>query len=240
MNSPQTPSARIPGYGGGPFSHQPDLLDEHLFWLGHLHNYCSESEETEDLLDGTDEQEAGALQSRLLGGDTWPVFTVPLAGDHRLYVVYRAFKEDEGIDYLLHHPDWDAAERLAQDDGHFMGPGLSWAELTAAADNRLPGGSTTDPHARLLLLLPAFGDDALPDDAVERLTAALHARTHIRAPERLAAALLKDQGPCGPTHWTTAEAGYPINDADHSFRNPANSFAWPTARLARAAMALTP
>ncbi|MFF2368878.1 hypothetical protein ACFVU0_40080 [Streptomyces sp. NPDC058122] len=157
MNSPQTPPARIPGYGGGPFSHQPDLLDEHLFWLGHLHNYCSESEETEDLPDRTDEQEAGALQYRLLGGDTWPVFTVPLAGDHRLYVVYRAFKEDEGIDYLLHHPDWDAAERLAQDDGHFMDPGLSWAELTATADNRLPGGSTTDPHARLLLLLPAFG-----------------------------------------------------------------------------------
>src|SRR5690349_25081790 len=114
-----------------------------------------------------DEQEAGALHSRLLGGVAWPVFTVPLAGDHRLYVVYRAFEEDEGIDYLLHHPDWDAAEHLAADEGHFMDPGLSWAELTAAADNGLRGGSTTDTHARLLLLLPAFGDDAVPDDGVE-------------------------------------------------------------------------
>ncbi|MFF4012592.1 hypothetical protein [Streptomyces sp. NPDC001717] len=54
-------------------------------------------------------------------------------------------EEDEGIDYLVHHPGWDAAETLAQDDGHFMGPGLSWADLTAIADNGLPGGSTTNP-----------------------------------------------------------------------------------------------
>ncbi|MGX1544477.1 hypothetical protein [Streptomyces adustus] len=239
-NSPQTPPARIPGYDGGPFHHLPELLDEHLFWLGHLHNYYSESEEAEDLVDDTDEQEAGELQSRLMGGNTWPVFTVPLPGDHRLYVVYRAFEEDEGIDYLLHHPDWDAAECLAQDEGHFMGPGLSWAELTAAADNRLPGGSTTDPHARLLLLLPAFGDDAVPNDAVERLSAALRARTRVEAPERLATALLESQGPCGPAHWTTAEAGYQINNGGHSFRNPANRFAWPAARLVRVANALAP
>ncbi|MFD7258396.1 hypothetical protein [Streptomyces sp. NPDC059874] len=36
-NSPQTPPARIPGYDGGPFRHQPELLDEYLFWLVHLH-----------------------------------------------------------------------------------------------------------------------------------------------------------------------------------------------------------
>ncbi|MFC3575074.1 hypothetical protein ACFOZ0_17670 [Streptomyces yaanensis] len=119
----------------------------------------------------------------------------------------RAFDEDEGIDYLLHHPDWDYAEHLAQDEGHFMGPGLSWAELAAATGNGLPGDSTTDPHARLLLLLPAFGDDAVPDDAVNRLTAALRARTRVEAPDRLAAALLEDQRPCGPVRWTTDEGG---------------------------------
>jgi hypothetical protein len=239
-NSPQTPPARIPGYDGGPFHHQPGLLDEHLFWMGHLHNYYSECEEAEDLVGDTDEQAAGDLQSQLLAGDTWPVFTVPLPGDHSLYVVYRAFEGDGGIDYLLYHPDWDAAERLAQDDGHFMGPGLSWAELTAAADNQLPGGSTVDPDARLLLLLPAFGDDNLPDGAVDRLAAALRARTRIEAPERLAAALLEDQGPCGPASWTTADGGYPINDGGYSFRNPASRFAWSAARLDRAGSALAP
>ncbi|WP_229818399.1 hypothetical protein [Streptomyces chromofuscus] len=239
-NSPETPPARIPGYDGGPFNHLPELLSDHLFWLGHLHHYYSESDAAEELIGGTDEQEAADLQFRLLGGDTWPVFTVPLAGDHRLYVVYRAFEEDEGIDYLLHHPDWDAAEHLAQDEGHFMGPGLSWPELTAAADNGLPGGSTTDPHARLLLLLPAFGDDSLPDDAVDRLTAALRAHTRVEAPERLAAALLEDQGPCGAAHWTTAEGGHRVNDGGYSFRNPANHFAWSTTRLARVTDALAP
>lgn len=237
-NNPENHLARIPGYDGGPFIHLPELLGEHLFWLGHLHNYYSDSEDAEELVDGTDEQEAGELQSRLLGGDTWPVFTVPLAGDHRLYVVYRAFEEDEGIDYLLHHRDWYAAERLAQDEGHFMGPGLSWPELTAAADNGLPGGSTTDPHARLLLLLPAFGDDDVPDDAADRLTAALRARTRVRTPERLATLLLEDQGPCGPVRWTTVEGNCRINDGGYSYRNPANRFAWTDSRLARVSDAL--
>lgn len=228
---------RIPGYDGGSFTHRPELLDESLFWLGHLHN-CTQSEDTEELLLGADEEEAADLQRQLLGGDDWPVFTVPLPGGHSLYVVYRAFEEDEGIDYLLYHPDWDHAEHLAQDDGHFMGPALSWAELTAAADNGLPGGSTTDPHARLLLLLPAFGDDGVPDGAVDRLTAALRARTQVEAPDRLAAALLEDQGPCGPVRWTTAEGGYWINNGGLSFRNPANRFAWPAACLARVSATL--
>lgn len=101
---PETHPARIPGYDGGPFSHLPELLDDHLFWLGHLYNCYSDGETAEELVTEADEQEAGALQSRLLGGETWPVFTVPLADGHRLHVVYRAFKEDEGIDYLLHNP----------------------------------------------------------------------------------------------------------------------------------------
>ncbi|MGT2525847.1 hypothetical protein ACU4GG_00470 [Streptomyces nojiriensis] len=135
---------------------------------------------------------------------------------------------------------WDAAETLAQDDGHFMGPGQSCAELTAIADNNLPGGSTTDPHSRLLLPLPAFGDAAVPDDAVDRLTAALRARTRVEEPKRLAATLLEHQGQCGPARWTTAEDGYLINDGGYSYRNPANRFAWSTAHLAQISTALTP
>lgn len=239
-DNPEMPPVRIPGYEGGPFTCQPELLDEHLFWLGHLHNCYSESDEAGELTGGGDEREAGSLQARLLAGDSWPVFTVPLTGGHRLYVVYRAFDEDEGIDYLLYHPDWDAAELLAADEGNFMGPGLSWAELTAAVDNGLPGGSTTDAHARLLLLLPAFGDDAVPDDGAGRLTAALRARTRVEAPGRLAGVLLEHQGPSGPAHWTIAGGGYRINDGGYSYRNPANRYAWPAARLARAARALAP
>ncbi|WP_371591932.1 hypothetical protein [Streptomyces virginiae] len=40
------------------------------------------------------------------------------------------------------------------------------------------------PHARLLLLLPALGGDAVPDDAVRRLAGALRARTRVTSPGR--------------------------------------------------------
>ncbi|WP_316784207.1 hypothetical protein [Streptomyces sasae] len=121
-----------------------------------------------------------------------------------------------------------------------LGPGLSWPELVAAADNALPGGSTTDPHARLLLLLPAFGDDEVPDDAVDRLAAALRTLTGVAAPELLASALLEDQGAPGPARWTTAGRGFPVNDGAYSFRKPANHFAPSAERLARVAAALAP
>ncbi len=173
---------RIPGYDGGPLTHEAGFLDEPLFWLGHVSS-CVHSEEAAELLFGADYDAAGEFQQRLWEQATWPTFTIPLAGDHRLHVVYRTLTGEAGIDYLLHHPDWEEAEHLAQDDGHFMGPGLSWPELVAAADNALPGGSTTDPHARLLLLLPALGDDELPDDAVDRLTAALRACAGVEDPE---------------------------------------------------------
>lgn len=41
-------------------------------------------------------------------------------------------------------------------------------------------------------------------------------------------------------HWTTGARGYLINDGEYSFRNPANRFAWPPARLTQVASALTP
>lgn len=238
-NSADLHPAQIPGYDGGPLTHQTGLLDEPLFWLGHLYS-CAQSEGVEELLFGADYDAAGDFQRHLWERADWPTFAVPLADNHRLHVVYRTFADDTGTDYLLHHPDWDQAELLAQDDGHFMGPGLSWPELVAAADNALSGGSSTDPHARLLLLLPAFGDDEVPDDAVDRLAVALRARTSVEAPETLAAALLEGQGAPGAARWTTSGHGFSVNDGDYSFRNPANRFALSTARLARVAAALAP
>jgi hypothetical protein len=200
-----------------------------------------QSEEAEELLFGADYDAAEDFHSQLFGRADWPIFifTVPVTAG-RLHIVYRNLEEDAGTDYLLHHPDWDRAELLAKDDGHFMGPGLSWPELAAAADNSLAGGSTADPDSRLLLLLPAFGDAAIPAAAAERLTAALRARTAVEDPEHLAAALLEGQGPCGPTHWTTTSDGQQINDGRYSFRNPTNGFALSADRLSRVTAALAP
>ncbi|MCC3653965.1 hypothetical protein LIX60_21370 [Streptomyces sp. S07_1.15] len=229
---------QIPGYDGGPLAHLPELLDEPLFWLGHLHS-CVQSEEAEELLFGADYDAAEAFHRRLTGRADWPAFSIPVTAG-RLYIVCRNLEGDAGTDYLLHHPDWDRAELLARDDGHFMGPGLAWPELAAAADNGLAGGSTTDPDSRLLLLLPAFGDTAVPTEAAERLVAALSARTAVEDPEQLAAALLEDQGPCGPAHWTTQGDGRRINDGRYSFRNPTNGFALSVDRLARVTTAMAP
>ncbi|NGO78913.1 hypothetical protein G6045_25110 [Streptomyces sp. YC504] len=238
-NSADLHPTRIPGYDGGLHTHQPQLLDEPLFWLGHLTS-CADSEGAAELLYGADYDATEEFGRRLWERAEWPTFTVPLAADHRLHVVYRTFKDEAGVDYLLHHPGWDRAELLAQDDGHFMGPGLSWPELVTAAFSAMPGGSTDDPHARLLLLLPALGDDDIPDDAVHRLAAALEHLTAVEDPEALAELLLDSQGAPGPATWTTGAYGFAVNDGPHSYRNPANRFALPPDRMARVATALAP
>ncbi|MGW2825946.1 hypothetical protein ACWC24_33830 [Streptomyces sp. NPDC001443] len=110
----------------------------------------------------------------------------------------------------MNHPDWDRAELLARDDGHFVGPGLSWPDLLAAADNGPPGGTTTDPHARL----------------------------GVQAAVPLATAMLEVQGLTGPVRWTAAEDGTRINDGGYSLRNPDNDFALPGDRLAGVSAAL--
>ncbi|MGW7486506.1 hypothetical protein [Streptomyces sp. NPDC054786] len=216
----------IPGYACGPLTPEPELLKSALFWPGHLYS-IAQREETEELLFGADHDAAEEFHRQLTERANWPVFTIPLGAEHRLHVVYRTDNDDPGVDYLLHHPAWERALLLARDDGHFMGPAMSWSELISAADNGLAGGSTTDPHARLLLLLPAMGDDDLPDSAMPRLAAALDARTSAEAPHDLAAALVEDQGSTGPTSWTTHN-GVLANDGTHSYRNPASTFAFTT------------
>ncbi|MBO1330904.1 hypothetical protein J3486_06475 [Streptomyces sp. VRA16 Mangrove soil] len=230
---------RIPGYESGPLAHRSELLDEPLFWLGHLTPCVLVNEEAQELLWGADLDAAEAFHRELTGQARWPVFTVPVRGG-RLHVVYRNLTDDRGIDHLLHPGAADRAELLASDDGHFMGPALSWSELTAAADNRLPGGSTTDADARLLLLLPAFGDADVPDDAADRVAAALDALTAVEDPQRLATLITEHQGPCGAPQWTTGPDGVRRNDGPYSYRNPANRFALPPDRLALVSAALAP
>ncbi|MER7758175.1 hypothetical protein [Streptomyces sp. NPDC097619] len=238
-NSPDPHPTRIPGYEGGPLTHRPELLEEPLFWLGHLAS-CVHGEEDAELLFGADYDAADEFQGELWEKAEWPAFTLPLPAGHRLHVVYRTFEDDAGVDYLLHHPDWDRAELLACDDGHFRGPALSWSELVGAADGALPGGSTTDAHARLLLLLPAFGDDEVPEDAPDRLAEALRALTGVEDPQALAVVLLEGQGAPGPVHWTTTPQGPKVNNGDHSPRNPTHPAALSPTSQSRVTTALTP
>jgi hypothetical protein len=230
---------RIPGYDGGPFTDHRGLLDEHVFWLSHLAS-CAHDEEAAEALFGPDWEATTEFYRRLHEAADWPLFTVPLRAGHRLHVVYRTFADDPGTDYLLYHPVWEQAEVLARDEGHFMGPALSWTELAAAAQSGMPGGSSDDPDARVLLLLPALGDEDLPDTAASVLAAALAARTMVDDPHHLADLLLAEQGQHGTARWTTGPDGTRTNDGRYSYRNPANPFALPVGRLARVSAALGP
>lgn len=53
MNSGDLQPARTAGYDGGSLTYQARLLDEPLFWLGHLSS-CIQSEEAEELMLGAD------------------------------------------------------------------------------------------------------------------------------------------------------------------------------------------
>lgn len=232
---------RIPGYYEGPFAHRPELLEQRLFWFGHLY-HCAGCGAAGRLLFGPDYAwaEHRKFNDSLWGRRDWPAFTIPLTEGHRLHIVYRTIPDEGGTDYLIHHPNWDQAEVIARVDGHFMGPGLSWAELTYAADRTPPGGTTSDPDARLLLLLPTLGDQRIPHDATGRLAKALRTRIDISPAEPLAAAILGSQGLLGPTTWTTTSSGARINTGEYSFRNPANSFALTDDGLARVTASLAP
>nr|WP_155073485.1 hypothetical protein [Streptomyces taklimakanensis] len=226
---------QIPGYEGGPLIEGSTYLDDPLFWPVHL-GTCLRGEDAQRAAFGADWDAAMELYRALSANHEWPVLNVPLRSGHTIYVVYRNFDGDRGVDYLIHHPAWPTAETLAVDDGHFMGPGTAWPELLSAARQPAPKG-VGDTDARLLLLFPTLGDARLPDDAAVPLTAALAALTLIEEPAEVAGMLLEDQGQWGPAHWRLADAVW-INDGGHSYRNPCNAFALPEGRLREISNAL--
>lgn len=226
---------KIPGYEGGPLVEGGSYLDEPLFWPVHL-GTCLRSEDVQRAAFGADWDAAMELYRVLSAEQEWPMFSVPLRSGHTIYVVYRNFDGERGVDYLIHHPTWPAAETLAVDDGHFMGPGMAWPELLSAARQSSTKG-VDDPDARLLLLFPTLGDARLPDDATVALTAALSTLTLIEEPADVASVLLENQGQWAPVHWRLAD-GVCINDGGHSYRNPGNAFALPEGRLLEISNAL--
>lgn len=219
---------KIPGYEDGPLVQDSTYLDDPLFWPVHL-GTSLQGEDVQRAAFGADWDAAMELYRVLSSEREWPVFSVPLSSGHTIHVVYRNIEGDRGVDYLIHHPAWSAAETLAVDDGHFMGPGMAWPELLSAARQPATEG-IDDPDARLLLLFPTLGDARLPDDAAATLTTALAALTSIEEPAEVAGMLLENQGQWSPARWRLAD-GVWINDGGHSYRNPGNAFGLPEGRL---------
>ncbi|MFF0445703.1 hypothetical protein ACFYT4_04635 [Streptomyces sp. NPDC004609] len=226
---------KIPGYEGGPLVQGSAYLDDPLFWPVHL-GTCLRGEDAQRAAFGADWDAAMDVYRAVSAEHEWPVFDVPLHSGHTIYVVYRNYEDERGVDYLIHHPAWPEAETLAVDDGHFMGPGMAWPELLSAARQAASGGVDA-ADARLLLLFPTLGDAHLPDDAAVALTAALTALTVIEEPAEVARMLLENQGQWAPAHWAPRD-GVWINYGGHSYRNPYNAFALPNGRLQEISSAL--
>jgi hypothetical protein len=167
----------INGYDEGPVVAGEELMALPGFWAAYLMWMC-ESDNEDDIplpeLFGVDGADAAAAAEVLMAEDAWPAFRVPFAEEHTAVVVHANHPDDPGIEYFVTHAEWGRRGHLATVDGHYAGPGLAWRELVHIA--RTPDGGAPgvqDPHARLLFLLPALGDEDTPAGGVDVVADAL-------------------------------------------------------------------
>jgi hypothetical protein len=185
------------------------------FWAAHLlrHGYDEDA-----VLSGfaVDEQAARLRFEELTDPDRWPTFPLPLGDGRTLIAVHRNFEEDEGVDYLLETDAGDRIRLATYEGGGVLGPGLSWGELRALLDLDAP----VPAHGRLLMFLPATGEEGMAAEA-RRLVG--HALRHLGAQgdvERLAGVLTEDDALWDLPRWRRDGAGNLVCDGEYSPRNP--------------------
>ncbi|MGW8951335.1 hypothetical protein [Streptomyces sp. NPDC055709] len=209
----------IEGFEDAPLVAGEELLALPGFWAAYL-MWLSQTEEYDPVPTwfGVDGADADVACDALSDEDRWPVFRIPFAGGHTAVVLGCNVPDDPGTEYFITHPEWGHRGCLATVGGHQAGPGLSWGELTHIA--RTPDLNSPGVHAeyaRLLLLLPALGDQDLPEDAAEILGDAL---THMGVPAalapHLAEALLADHPLWEPAEWTLPAAS-PLSGSREPF-----------------------
>ncbi|MFJ8201079.1 hypothetical protein [Streptomyces sp. NPDC096152] len=180
-------------YSSSPVVDGLPLLDEPGFWPAHLAD-LSEGHPPEAF--GSDAGDAAAMLDQLHDPSAWPMFTVPLVGGFTIVLHYNSGEEFTSTDYFLTHPDWSQDLVLASDDQDRIGPGLCWPELTALLEAPPGAGGVTDPHTRLLLLLPVLGDAAVPEEAVTGWSRLWPLRVRPKRARRWPDACSRDT-PCG-------------------------------------------
>ncbi|MFJ2953553.1 hypothetical protein [Streptomyces sp. NPDC087270] len=185
-------------YSSSPVVDGHPLIDLPGFWPAHLAD-LSDGFPPEAF--GSDAGDAGAMLDRLHNPSAWPVFTIPLTGGLTIVVHYNSGEEFTTTDYFLTHPRWAHDLVLASDDQDRIGPGLCWPELAALLAPPLGAAGVTDPHARLLLLLPVLGDTAA-DNAVAAVVEALISQGAPEASEPLARQLLQGHPMWGAQDWS--------------------------------------
>lgn len=212
----------IEGYEDDPVVDGAELLALPGFWMAYLEWLCKSEGRRDELLAerfGVSRADCYAAEEALMSEETWPAFRIPFAGGHSAVVLYANHDEDPGIEYFVTHAGWGRHGYLATIDGHFAGPGLAWRELVHIArtpDQEAPG--IQDPHARLLLLLPALGDRDTPEEAVDLVAGAL-LRAKVPAGEtRLLAGRMLHHPMFEAAGWVLPDDGILVCDAQHSPR----------------------
>ncbi|MEU6589522.1 hypothetical protein ABZ923_09850 [Streptomyces sp. NPDC046881] len=227
------------GYASSPVVDGLPLLAEPEFWAAHLVDLYDDA-----LVEsfGVDPADVEGMLERLCDKAAWPVFRIPLPGGHSILVHYNSGEEYTSTDYFIVHPDWWTNELvLAGTDEDRIGPGLCWAELAALLHAPGDGEGVTDPHARLLLLLPALGDTDVPAEAVTLVQEALVAQGAPDDCAALARHLLQGHPMWGAAPWRyDGDERAWICDGEHSPRKTPLGEHLPDSRRAALEACLTP
>lgn len=210
---------RIHGFENAPLVDGEELPALPGFWAAYL-LWLSQTEEYDPVPEwfGADGADTDAAWLALTDEDRWPVFRIPFGGGHTAVVLGCNLPDDPGTEYLVTHPEWDRTGHLASVGGHQAGPGLSWRELVHIARTPDPGAPGIHAeYARLLLLLPALGDQDLPAEAADVVADALErAGIPVELAPGLAEALLADHPLWEPAAWTPATAS-PLSGGQEPF-----------------------
>ncbi|MEU7115822.1 hypothetical protein [Streptomyces sp. NPDC046182] len=168
----------IEGYDHGPLDAGEPLSARPGFWSNYLSEICVGGAGTERPVPewfGEDGADVDALSEVLFDPERWPVFRVPGADGSGFVVVFRNLPGEYGIDFVLTRPVGDCVRQTATWEGEPRTE-LTWAELVRIADSPARDAEgVADPAARLLLLLPLLNGLDVPEEASERLSAALTA-----------------------------------------------------------------
>ncbi|ALG13382.1 hypothetical protein [Kibdelosporangium phytohabitans] len=193
-----------------------DIVDDPAFWPFFL-AFVNATNSPFDAFD-IDPADSSALDSVLTDESRWPVFTIPVGDGHRVRIVLNNLPDDPSVEYLLDPADGGNAVHFANLDGHFRGPGMSWAELTATS---LQPDPVLSPAERMLFLLPSLGDTETPATAPRIIAAALTSVGATQSQEALAVELIEAPHFWLPVTWRTTD-GVTWCSGTHALRTKDN------------------
>jgi hypothetical protein len=137
------------------------LLERQEYWYG-LVDGCADPDLVIALF-GDHHDALLELDQSIRDSGRWPVLRIESDHGDVAVVWWHGFDFEGGSDYLVLPTGSGRALRVASDQGHGDGPGLSWPEVNQLARR----GRLGTPAQRLMLLLPALGDADVPETAIE-------------------------------------------------------------------------